>query len=642
MKTLFFYFFSFLASISVLHATATPRNLLQNEATVQQVKERLLSKDKWIAYPSYTDRNGWNRITTGVSSNLIKQGESFLNYQWQVVKATDYLAYERTGSRTTMEQPYNQNVTAVAQLMIAELSEGKGRFMDQIINGVWTLCDMQSWALSAHLPAQKMKRSLPDPDEELIDLVSGDVGSLLSWATYFFKDNWDKVNPVIAKRVEQNIKKRILEPYMQRSDYWWQALQNTPNQMVNNWNPWCNANVLACFLLMEKNTNTLAAAVYKTMRSVDQFINYVKEDGACEEGPSYWGHAAGKLYDYLQLLSDATSGKISIFNRPMVKNMGEYIVRSYVGNGWVVNFADASAKENTNPGLVYRYGKAVNSNEMQAFATSILSEQKNKNTLSGGRDMYRTLESIKGYQELNNAPATTFQTPNYTWYPQTEFCYMKNQQGWFFAAKGGFNDESHNHNDIGSFNLYLDKTPFIIDVGVGTYTRQTFSSERYSIWTMQSNFHNLPLINGQPQLYGRKYKASETSFDKNKMQFQLNIAGAYGPKADVKKWMRTYTLTSKGLQIDDHYELLAIKDTTALNFMTWVQPNINNKGKVLLSKDGKSIALEYSAALLQPLVEKVPVTDQRLSKVWGDQVYRLTFISKNKSLKGAHKIFITQ
>lgn len=28
----------------------------------------------------------------------------------------------------------------------------------------------------------------------------------------------------------------------------------------------------------------------------------------------------------------------------MIKNMGEYISRSYVGKGWVVNFADASAK----------------------------------------------------------------------------------------------------------------------------------------------------------------------------------------------------------------------------------------------------------------------------------------------------------
>lgn len=28
----------------------------------------------------------------------------------------------------------------------------------------------------------------------------------------------------------------------------------------------------------------------------------------------------------------------------MIKNMGEYISRSYIGNGWVVNFADASAR----------------------------------------------------------------------------------------------------------------------------------------------------------------------------------------------------------------------------------------------------------------------------------------------------------
>jgi len=35
------------------------------------------------------------------------------------------------------------------------------------------------------------------------------------------------------------------------------------------------------------------------MHSVDQFINYYHDDGACEEGPSYWGHAGGKMFDYL-------------------------------------------------------------------------------------------------------------------------------------------------------------------------------------------------------------------------------------------------------------------------------------------------------------------------------------------------------
>ena len=158
------------------------------------------------------------------------------------------------------------------------------------------------------------------------------------------KEEFDKVNPVISERLRNELKARILDTYIKRSDFWWQAFQATPTTLVNNWNPWCNFNVLTCFLLMENDPEKLSTGVYRTMVSVDKFINYTKEDGACEEGPSYWGHAAGKLYDYLQLLSTATSGKISVFEKPIIKNMGEYIVKSNVGNGWVVNFADASAK----------------------------------------------------------------------------------------------------------------------------------------------------------------------------------------------------------------------------------------------------------------------------------------------------------
>ena len=106
----------------------------------------------------------------------------------------------------------------------------------------------------------------------------------------------------------------------------------------------------------------LAKAIYRSMVSVDKFINYTHTDGACEEGPSYWGHAAGKMFDYLELLSAVTGGTVSIFDNPMIKNMGEYISRSYVGKGWVVNFADASAKGSGDAPLIFRDGKAVNSN----------------------------------------------------------------------------------------------------------------------------------------------------------------------------------------------------------------------------------------------------------------------------------------
>ena len=56
--------------------------------------------------------------------------------------------------------------------------------------------------------------------------------------------------------------------------------------------------------------------------------------------------------------------------------MGEYMSRSYVGNGWVVNFADASAQGGGDPLLIYRFGKAVNSEEMMHFGRLSIEWQK--------------------------------------------------------------------------------------------------------------------------------------------------------------------------------------------------------------------------------------------------------------------------
>lgn len=428
-----------------------------------------------------------------------------LNYRWQVVRATDYLEYERSGERNIMQNPYEANRKAISTLMMAELAEGKGRFVDQLINGVFFSCEMTSWVLSAHLTRQSTKRSLPDWREQVIDLGSGNYGSLLAWVHYFFHDTFDKVDPAISLRIRHSIQERIMDPFMQNDREWWMAFHWKPGEIINNWNPWCNSNVLQCFLLLENDRNKLTEAVWRTMQSVDKFINFVKSDGACEEGPSYWGHAAGKMYDYLQILSNGTNGKLSLFNDPMIRRMGEYISRSYVGNGWVVNFADASAKGGGDAPLIYRYGKAVGSEEMIHFAAYLL--QGKHPTIQLGSDIFRTLECALFNKELEQT-APEHNIPACTWYPETEFCYFTNNNGWFLATKGGFNNESHNHNDVGTFSLYINTLPILIDAGVGTYTRQTFSSERYSIWTMQSNYHNLPVINGVPQRYGQEYKAT--------------------------------------------------------------------------------------------------------------------------------------
>lgn len=615
----------------------TERNLLQNSVTKEQLKEALVMNGAWVPYPAYSDREGWNSLLNDEDrQTLIKAGEKMLDYKWQVIRATDYLEYERSGERNIMQNPYEANRKAINVLMMAELAEGKGRFIDQLINGVFFSCEMTSWVLSAHLPRQSTKRSMPDWREQIIDLGSGNYGSMLAWVYYFFHDTFDKADPVISLRLRHELQERILDPYMENDREWWMAFYWKPGEIINNWNPWCNSNVLQCYLLLENDREKLTDAVWRTMQSVDKFINFVKSDGACEEGTSYWGHAAGKMYDYLQILSDGTNGKVSLFNNPMIRRMGEYISRSYVGDGWVVNFADASAKGGGDAPLIYRYGRAVGSEEMMQFAAYLLNGK--RPTIPLGNDAFRTLQCVLLNKELEETkPAHN--VPACTWYPETEFCYLTNNSGWFLATKGGFNNESHNHNDTGTFSLYINNTPILIDAGVGTYTRQTFSSERYSIWTMQSNYHNLPMINGVPQRFGQEYKATNVVCKEKQRFFSADISTAYPEEAAVNSWIRSYKLENKRLVITDKFSLKETKSANQVNFLVWGDIDISKAGKVSIKVGNEHATLEYPANFKATL-ETIELPDTRLSNVWGKQIYRIVLIDTQKKLEGSYKFII--
>lgn len=624
-------------TVTHLHAYEE-RNLLQKEADLEKVKSVLVMDQKWVPYPAYSDRAGWDQFLGEYKEDYIRKGEAFLKYEWKVVKATDYLEFGRSGNRDIMQIPFNKNNSAIGALFMAEMAEGKGRFVDQIINGVFASCEMTTWALSAHLGLQKIGGCFPDYKEHVIDLGSGNLASQLSWIYYFLKPTLDKVNPLISDRLRHELQVRILDTYMNEDHFWWMAFHLKPGDLVNNWNPWCNFNVLQCFFLLENDRDKLAKAVYRTMTSVDHFINYTHEDGACEEGPSYWGHAAGKMYDYLQMLYDGTGGKISVFDQPIIKNMGEYIVRSYVGNGWVVNFADASAKGGGDADLIFRYGKATGSQTMMGYAAYLKGLSTGK-AVPGG-DPFRLFQTLLFRKEMDGVDAG-YKVPAYSWYPETEFCYMTNKKGFFVATKGGYNNESHNHNDAGTFSLYLNTTPIIIDAGVGTYTRQTFGSERYKIWTMQSNYHNLPMINGVPQQFGSQYKAEDVRFDPKRMSFSADLAAAYPKEANVSKWIRSYKLDRDALKIGDSFTLEKAEKPNQINFLTWGKVDISVPGAVTIEVNNEKVRLAYDKNTFDPAIETIRLEDPRLSDVWGGEIYRVSLNAKKLSLSGSYTYTIT-
>ena len=214
-------------------------------------------------------------------------------------------------------------------------------------------------------------------------------------------------------------------------------------------------------------------------------------------------------------------------------------------------------------------------------------------------------------------------------------------EGFYVAAKGGHNAESHNHNDIGNFIVYADGFPVLIDVGVETYTAKTFSQKRYEIWTMQSAYHNLPTINGMMQKEGRDFKATKVHYeaDNKKASFSLDISTAYPEEAGIKSWERTVTLNrGNDVLIHDKYELEEALESIRLSLISWCEPELEEEGNIRLvfPKEGnssKSIHVIYEKKKFNVDIETIDLEDARLQSSWGPRLFRIVLSAKNKFLK---------
>lgn len=619
------------------------RNLLTSKYTKAFVEENLARETDWVKYPSYTDRQAWALLPQNIRELYISEGNKYLEHEWKSVPATIYLEYLRSGNRRIQERYLGEITGPLKSLFMAELMEGKGRFTDQVINGIWALCESTFWGSTAHLSLQRTGRGLPNVEEPVIDLGAAATGHFLSWVYYFLHKEFDKVNYFISKRMEYEINRRILDPFYTRNDFWWLGFAD---RSVNNWNPYCNGHVLATVMLMEKDFRKRVDGVYKVMSSLDKFTNGYGDDGGCDEGPSYWGMAGASNFEALYLLKMVTGEKVDLFDNQLIKNMARYIYLVDISYPWFINFADAGAKTNPNPWLVYKYGGCIKDPLMTGFGSFLAEKQGyGERTFSG--TTFIVFESIFDREGIARITPSEPLIRDF-WLPDLQVMGARDKngtsEGFFFAAKGGHNNESHNHNDVGSFVLYLDGNPVIVDAGVGEYTAKTFSAQRYEIWTMQSAYHNLPTINGAMQESGRTYAAKDVTYKNTRgsVIYSLNIAGAYPETAEVARWVRSYALNrGTSLEIKDDYELKSFKEPVRLSFLSAAEPLVEKGGVVQLkSPSGKFLAMKFPPQVLEASIETIELTDPRLKSNWGEKLYRILFTSKTAGLKGKTKIII--
>ena len=627
-------------------------NLLSNKYPEEQLKQILLPAADWYPFPKASDREGWSGLPAKVRTNHIAQAEKHLNCEWETPKASVFLEYVRNGNRSNYQGVSFNRRSKLAELVLGECMEGKRRFMDDILNGIWTICEETYWGVPAHLSLQQRGNGLPDVTEPTVDLFAAETGMLLSWTYYLLGDQLDSISPLINERILYEVNRRILDVNLERDDFWWMGLKGNK---VNNWNPWVCSNWLTAVLILEKDPERRIQSVNKILHCLDQFLNHYPKDGGCDEGPNYWGRAAASLYDCLELLNWASKGEIDVFDNPLIREMGRYIYRTFINDRYFINFADASAIVSVDPSLVYRYGKSIRNETMMRFGSYMARKQNlGQKVLKGGFGcLGRVLPTLFVMDELSNTePASPFFRD--FWLPELQVMgarsYKGSAKGLYLAAKGGHNAESHNHNDVGSFIVYIDGFPAIIDVGVETYTAKTFSNRRYEIWTMQSAYHNLPTINGFMQKEGEKYYAKDVHYQNNEKKaiFSLDIANAYPEEAGINFWKRTMVLDrGKQIVIQDKYKLKEVREELVLSLMTWKEPEWIRDGKIRLQKPdkikkGKEVLIEFEKGKYTVNIEEIEIADNRLKSSWGEKVYRILFTVKKTLPEDELRFYIKQ
>ncbi|MBO0706808.1 MAG: heparinase II/III family protein [Candidatus Dormibacteraeota bacterium] len=602
----------------------------------------LLANGDYRPWPAGSDRPAWERLPADLRTALVERAVPSLGTPWPALGALTYMDFARTGSRSAHEGQVHARRARLADLVLAECCEGRGRFLDEIVEGLWLTCEESSWVWPAHNRSQGRHPFGPLPDvlHPYVDLGVGETAALLAITRYLLAEQLDEVSPIITERVDHELELRFLQPYLTRDDFVWMGFVS-PHP--NNWCPWIASNYLVSLLLTERRVETREAGVRKALASLDSFLAGYDEDGACDEGPNYWGVAGGSLFDCLELLRPATGGAFDLYGQPLVQEIGRFMFRVYLGRNHFLNFADADLQvTEISPYLLRTYGERIGSPELSGLAYQLAQANggdANGSQLLGHRHrLLRALPALFPFRPIEEAPVAL---PRDVWLPGGQIMLSRERpsstEGLTLGAKCGTNGESHNHNDVGSFMVYRDGEPVIIDVGRETYRRETFNEHRYELWFTQSAYHNVPLIDGKGQEPGVSFHGEVLDYEagQSRTRFLLELGPAYPSSAGVRSWRREF-LYERGerpsVAVTEEFELERAMPVETI-LMAGPEPRV--AGGVVLLGSGRAVELQVTAGDLDVEVERLPITDARLAASWGDCVYRIHLRAREATDRGS-------
>ena len=488
------------------------------------------------------------------------------------VTYADIFAFKESGSRKESETSYFRRRRSVVALGLYLQWKNNEQAMRVFKNMVWDVCQEYSWALPAHYPN--------DFSGFTIDLFTAETAHMLSEFLQIFDSEFE---PLLKFEICRQINQRIINPFLSQAWEW--------EKLENNWSAVCAGSIGMTVLNLNLDKDIKSIILDRVLKAMNYFKKGFASDGCCTEGISYWVYGFW-FYLYFADVYQKKYG-ISLLDEDdeLVEKIAAFPSKIEWSNQKYITFSD-SVKDTIIPSSIRSF---LNHN------FEVINYENAEITSFHFDHCYRWahLSRILWWSERNSVIDEMNIACHY--FPDAQWMTFKGKN-LFFAAKGGNNSESHNHNDLGSFILGTSNKLTFIDLGAGAYSADYFGEKRYEFHHTRSDWHNTLTINSVEQSQGDHFFATveEAKITDDGCKLTLDLSGAYMiPDTKIK---RTFELDDQKaeLKIIDEVDCSSYQ----ANFISYEKPKIE-LGNIFYQQ----FILAFDLELFETKIEETVITN---------------------------------
>ena len=503
--------------------------------------------------------NRFDDFLKGYQEEFIKAGKELDGEKIPHLTEELFSEYERTGNRLKYEKVYFKRRKFLTVYAMLSIMYGKQSDISHLEEVIEAICSEECWALPAHVNRSEKGWQIT------IDLFAAETAFSLAEIISLPES---KLSASVCEKARSEVFRRVLDPFTE-SNFPYSSWETS--QM--NWCAVCCGSIGgAAIRLMQKDREKLDALLHRINSSIMNYIEGFSDDGACLEGLGYYTYGMSFFVSYADLMYRYSNGKVDLFDNAKLKNIALFQQKCFLTGNVTISFSDSQQDEKFRLGLTSYLSKRYSGVEFPDTALAAGLETDN---------CYRYVVLSRDYfWTKQHTDAVVLESEWHTVLPYAQWSVCRSQNDCVLAAKGGHNDEPHNHNDVGSFIYACEGESVLADLGAGEYTKDYFNEKRYENICCRSLGHNVPLIDGKEQHAGAEYRASRFVSDGNG-KTEIDIETAYGlGKTDKVTRSFMFERDSGICTVRDSFVLSECEEVTE-NLITLYQPIINGSGFII-------------------------------------------------------------